>query len=960
MRKTISIPYRRLAPAIALIVPLALVAYQGALARPLPETPILRIEAGAHGSDVTGLAADAGGKLLATSSYDKTLRLWRLADPSAPVRVIRPPIDFDREGSLYTVALSPDGSRAVTAGWTGSGGDSGSWSLYVFDTASGEMVKRVATLTGRLLSLAFSADGKRLAAGLKDKPAVILFDTENWSVVSRDDEQRDDMPSIDMDKQGRVVAASLGGTISLYEAGLRNKRTIDSPGGKEPAIVRFSPDGATIAVGYSDSPRVDLLAADDLHLIASADTRGIDKGFIVLAWSRSGNYLYGSGYYERGGRNPIRRWENGGRGAGRDFSITNTVVTRLQPLPDDSLAFTTQGGTFGLLDPMMRLVWEKKHGAADFRDQHDTLKVSADGGTVEFSFERFGAAPVRFSLATKALSPGEPPDPKLAGALTEAPGLKVIDWNDTERPALNGMTLPLKTHESSLSLAIAPDQKSFVLGTAWRVLKYDAGGKLAWEADAPGEAWAAVVTGNGKFAVVAFNDGTIRWLRMSDGQTLLSLFTHAESRRWVAWTASGYYVASAGGDGLIGWHVNRGADKTADFFSIARFRDIYYRPDVVEKILGTLDEGQAIKRGDAETGRTTKSTDLAALLPPIVTINSPAEGAAVAASKVSFAYDIRRLSREPIKSVQLRADGRPIAVVEAGATPIAEQGTIEAYIPRRDATIEMIAETASGIWSEPAALKLHWTGPAEEIKPSLFILAVGISQYRAPELKLALADKDASDFKNVFDQQQKAYRKVEIVTLENEKATAAEIRRALEWFASAPTSHDVAMLFMAGHGVDDQGGRYFFVPQEVGPKEALSQGLSYQDIRRALASVAGRVLFFIDTCHSGAAWGDPGKSATDVSRIVNDLNSPEHRIMTFASSTGRQRSYEKAEWGNGAFTKAVVEGLKGEADFFKNGYVTTAELDAYVSDRVSKLTLGQQTPAIGRPFGVDYPLVQLR
>ena len=281
MNKTISIPpCRRLAPAVLL----ALVAYQGALARPLPETPILRIEAGVHGGDVTGLAADAGGQLLATSSYDKTLRLWRLADPVAPLRVIRPPIDFDREGSLYTVALSPDGSRAVTAGWTGSGNNGSgnrSWSLYVFDTASGEMLARVATLTGRLLSLVFSTDGKRLAIGQKDKPAVVLFDTENWSVVARDDDQRDDMPSVDIDKRGRVVAASLGGTISLYEAGLRNKRTIVAPGGKEPAIVRFSPDGATVAVGYSDSPRVDLLAADDLHLIASADTRGIDKGFIA-------------------------------------------------------------------------------------------------------------------------------------------------------------------------------------------------------------------------------------------------------------------------------------------------------------------------------------------------------------------------------------------------------------------------------------------------------------------------------------------------------------------------------------------------------------------------------------------------------------------------------------------------------------------------------------------------------
>ena len=83
--------------------------------------------------------------------------------------------------------------------------------------------------------------------------------------------------------------------------------------------------------------------------------------------------------------------------------------------------------------------------------------------------------------------------------------------------------------------------------------------------------------------------------------------------------------------------------------------------------------------------------------------------------------------------------------------------------------------------------------------------------------------------------------------------------------------------------------------------------------------------------------------------------------MTFASSTARQLSYEHVnEWGNGAFTKAVVEGLTGKADFFQNGYVTASQLDTYVSDRVPKLTLGKQTPAIGRPFGVDYPLVQLR
>ena len=72
--------------------------------------------------------------------------------------------------------------------------------------------------------------------------------------------------------------------------------------------------------------------------------------------------------------------------------------------------------------------------------------------------------------------------------------------------------------------------------------------------------------------VVAFDDGTIRWLRWSDGEELLAFFVEPQSRKWVAWTPSGYYMASAGGEDLIGWHVNRGWNQEADFFAASQFR----------------------------------------------------------------------------------------------------------------------------------------------------------------------------------------------------------------------------------------------------------------------------------------------------------------------------------------------------------------------------------------------------
>jgi WD40 repeat protein len=938
-----------------------------AAARQPPDSPILRIETGSHSADVTGLALDANARSLATSSYDKTVRIWSPDDPHAPARVIRVPIDADREGGLYAVALSPDGRVAVTGGWTGGWDGGAPWSLYVLDTASGGMTRRISSLPGRMESLVFSRSGEQLAIGLKNRPGIILFDTRDWSIVASDFDYSDDVPSIDMDARGRIAALSLNGEIAVYDAGLQRKRLVKAPGGRQPAVARFSPDGSLLAVGYSDSPRVDLLSGEDLSLVASADSRGVDKGFIALAWSADGDHLYAAGYYNRGGRTLIRRWSNAGRGPARDFPAALAVISRLQAFPDGRLAFTTESGAVVVLDASMRVSWERRPGTADFRDQSDTLRVSSDGRLVEFAYDRFGSSPLRFSLGTKSLSLGDLTDTQLAPALTEAPEINVQDWRHSERPTLNDAPLQLRPHDESLTLAIAPDRRSFVLGTSWRVIRFDASGTPLWDIQAPGATWAVVVSQNGQLAVAAFSDGTIRWLSMADGQFLLTLFSHAPTHHWVAWTQSGYYVASSGGDSLIGWHVNRGEDQAADFFPVGHFRDIYYRPDVVEKVLGALDEGGALRHGDLETGRSSKEWRLGEFLPPVVTAHiSSSDSHSSSQSyfsspKVTVSYRIRRTTAHPISALEVRADGRPVATITAASGSFPDSDQIDVYVPRRDTVIEVIARSTNGIWSEPAVLRLRWDGPGQVTKPSLFVLAIGISDYAIPELRLKLPAKDAADFRAVFERQRgKAYRNVELVTLTNEQATGDNLQRALDWLASAPTSRDVAMLFIAGHGVDDAGGQYFFVPQEVSPKEAVSRGLPYRDIRNALQRVAGRVFLFIDTCHSGAAWGSMDAAAADISRIVNDLKSPEYGIVTFASSTGRQVSYESAKWGNGAFTKAVVEALSGQADFFGNGYVSVTGLEAYVADRVPKLTDGRQTPAIGRPLMSDVTLVSLR
>ena len=100
-----------------------------------------------------------------------------------------------------------------------------------------------------------------------------------------------------------------------------------------------------------------------------------------------------------------------------------------------------------------------------------------------------------------------------------------------------------------------------------------------------------------------------------------------------------------------------------------------------------------------------------------------------------------------------------------------------------------------------------------------------------------------------------------------------------------------------------------------------------------------------------------GDVPVDVDRVANDLSSAENGVVVFASSTGMQLSLERADWGNGAFTKALLEGLEGEADYTEDGAITVNELELYIAERVKVLTGGEQTPTMSKPQTIpDFPL----
>ena len=178
-----------------------------------------------------------------------------------------------------------------------------------------------------------------------------------------------------------------------------------------------------------------------------------------------------------------------------------------------------------------------------------------------------------------------------------------------------------------------------------------------------------------------------------------------------------------------------------------------------------------------------------------------------------------------------------------------------------------------------------------------------------------------------------------------------------EWIERQVTQHDVAMVFFAGHGINAPDGRYYFVPSNFKAKRLKRTALPYYEIRDTITALAGKVLFFIDTCHSGNIMGTQ-RGVADIDQIANDLSSAENGIVVFTAATGKQTSQESWRWQNGAFTEALIEGLGGQADYTKDGAITINELDLYLSERVKVLTNGSQTPTTSKPDTVpDFPIV---
>jgi WD40 repeat protein len=156
-----------------------------------------------HTEFIWGVACSPDGSRIATASVDRTVRLWDFATGKELLRLQHP----DR---CLAVTYSSDGTRVLTACQDAV--------LYLWDATTGRQEKRFLGHTKPVISVAFSADSRRVLSSSWDDRTVRLWDVATAKQIKSYVIEPDSPTRAALTPDGRTaVVGSSSGTIRVLK-----------------------------------------------------------------------------------------------------------------------------------------------------------------------------------------------------------------------------------------------------------------------------------------------------------------------------------------------------------------------------------------------------------------------------------------------------------------------------------------------------------------------------------------------------------------------------------------------------------------------------------------------------------------------------------------------------------------------------------------------------------------------
>ena len=261
------------------------------------DAPVLLHTLKGHTARVMSVAISPDGRLIASASHDKTVRVWSPNTGREP-HIIKPTLLGSDHVSC--VAFSPDSQQIIGACYN---------ELYVWDSKTG---KQLCTIKGGfryVVSMVFSPDGKRIAIGSPSEIGV-------WDVKTGQELfTRKTSPGfrsplggyhVGFSPDGKRIASGSIGEIVVWDAENGREILTLKAGTRSVACVTFSPDGKRIASGsYDGTVRVWNSKSGSLLLTLKAATENVRNNGVMF--SHDGTTIAAVRPLRKGGKIPLEK-----------------------------------------------------------------------------------------------------------------------------------------------------------------------------------------------------------------------------------------------------------------------------------------------------------------------------------------------------------------------------------------------------------------------------------------------------------------------------------------------------------------------------------------------------------------------------------------------------------------------------------------------------------------------------
>jgi len=179
------------------------------------------------------------GQLLASSSDDRTIKLWDLKRGECLQTL------WGHQGCVQSLAVSPDGSLLASG--------SHDHTIKFWEWRSGECLQTLEGHMHRVKSVAFSPQGLLLASG-SDDHTVKLWEMQTGVCLRTLEGHQDWVLSVAFSPDGQWVASASGDrTIKIWD--VQTGACLQTLTGHDQRVrsIGFSPDGTTVVSGSDDS-----------------------------------------------------------------------------------------------------------------------------------------------------------------------------------------------------------------------------------------------------------------------------------------------------------------------------------------------------------------------------------------------------------------------------------------------------------------------------------------------------------------------------------------------------------------------------------------------------------------------------------------------------------------------------------------------------------------------------------